>query len=781
MDNKTIVLPSARAIRHEQFLLSDNSLFLPNYVTMSEFLSKLCIVNEYRAIDDDSRILLLLEASNFQSFSSLKIERNFFTFVKNSSYIFKFFSELSAELYDINELNAADIYGEYEEHISILIELYKRYEQLCNEKKYLDKIFLPKLYTFNEAYIKDMDEVLIHIDGHLTNFELELLEKATAFTNINFLFRTSLFNTKMQEKFSSFGFVLEVDYEYLLNFNKKEILKKSKILTNKNVSCHSFSEALLQVAFVKQKIYEFINKGYQSENIAVILPNEKIAETLKSFDYKANLNFAMGVSYTKSLLYKKLQATLQLIELASVENVARLERVGDELYSMIVSSYYEELEVSYFIALLEKIKDSFSHKIEVKIFEEELYRFEKVLPSMDGMNVKSLLKLFMQRLASRSMDDIRGGKVTVMGVLETRSVSFDAVIILDFDDKNVPKRSDKDMFLNTQVREFAGLPTMSDRENLQKHYYSMLINASKEVALSYVSSTESSASRFLKQLGVLESKSYSEAHLSNILFSKSFHEPFLFEDKTYEHSFKNQRLSATKLKSYLTCKRQYYFRYVEYLKRHDIPSDTPQEYEIGNVVHDALKELYSKQDHYLDAALLKKDLYIELEKASRSSELDMYLIALQKRKLEQFCELEVQRFKEGWKVYKVEHKMELFIDGLTLEGHIDRVDVRDDVYEVLDYKTGKYPLYSKNSFMDAKDFQMEFYFLLMSRVGSVTGCGFYDLNESKIVQERFLQEKLEVLTAHIKELSAIEELDTQMCEDSSSCLFCEYKLLCQRD
>ena len=106
---------------------------------------------------------------------------------------------------------------------------------------------------------------------------------------------------------------------------------------------------------------------------------------------------------------------------------------------------------------------------------------------MKGMSVKSIIGLFLQRLGTRTLDDVRGGKVTVMGVLETRSVEFDAVIIVDFSDSNVPKKSDKDMFLNTQIRELANLPTMNDRENLQKHYYDLLIAHSKEVALSYVS------------------------------------------------------------------------------------------------------------------------------------------------------------------------------------------------------------------------------------------------------------------------------------------------------
>jgi len=200
VDESTIVLPSARAIRHEQLTQANESLFLPHYITMSDFIAKLTLVAGYKLIDEDSRVLLLLEASDFQAFNNLQIERNFFTFTKNSSYIFKFFEELSAELYDIEELSNADVYAEYEEHIAILQELYKRYEKLCSEKKLLDRIFLPKLYEFNEAYAKAHQNVLIQLDGHLTNFELELLQKAAKFTTVTLRFWATRFNEKMQNK-----------------------------------------------------------------------------------------------------------------------------------------------------------------------------------------------------------------------------------------------------------------------------------------------------------------------------------------------------------------------------------------------------------------------------------------------------------------------------------------------------------------------------------------------------------------------------------------------------
>jgi len=796
MNEATIVLPSARAIRHEQLGIEESTLFLPNHITMSDFISKLCIVKDFKTLDADSRVLLLLEASDFKTFENLKIQRNFFTFTKNSSYIFKFFEELSAELYDINMLSTSDIYGEYEEHITILIELYKRYELLCRERKLLDKIFLPKLYSFNEGYAKAHKNIELHVDGHLTNFELELLEKCCEFNSVNIVFNTSVFNTKMQNRFSDLGIALEPgvfkeNAEYTISLNTKEILQKIIITQKRKVTCESFGESILQVAFVKKKIYDFIKKGYKAEKIAVILPDEKMALTLKAFDDKSNFNFAMGEPFSKTKIYEKLNSTCQLIEQDSKENEARLERVGDEFYMELRSIYGKKSHEVDILEFLKKYKESFGKesagsKKELKIYEEELYSFKNILPFMRDMGVKSLLSVFLQRLAARTVDDVRGGKITVMGVLETRSVSFDAVVIVDFSDSNVPKKSDKDMFLNTALREMANLPTMSDRESLQKHYYEMLINRSKEVAISFVKSSDSSGSRFLKQLGIKEQNIYSELDYASILFDRANPDVKNDDEIVLEYSFltengKNKKLSATRLKTFLSCKRKYYYKYVKRIYGHEIPKDMPQEYEIGLDVHKALQELYSKKSSYDNVENLKKDLHKELDNACGKSELEEYLIAMQKRNLERFCEEEIKRFADGWQVYRCEEKLECSFAGMTLEGVIDRVDKRGNEIFVLDYKTGSYPLYTEKNFTEATDFQLEFYYLLAKSLGSVVGCGYYDLKESKIVNETFLQEKLAVLESNIKDLLNIEDVNFEKCEDVKNCLFCDYKIMCGRD
>jgi RecB family exonuclease len=748
---------------------------------MSDFVSRLCIVKDFKTLDEDGRVLLLLEASDFKNFKNLQIQRNFFTFTKNSSYIFRFFEELSAEMYDIRVLSTSDIYGEYEEHIAILVELYARYEQLCSERKVLDKIFLPKLYTFNEEYAKNHKNIELHVEGHLTNFELSLLNICCEFSSVDIIFNASRFNTKMQKKFFELGIELEAGYRYKISLNTKEIVQKERIIENKNVTCESFSEPVLQAAFVKKKIYDFIKKGYEPENIAVILPDENFANILKRFDTKSNFNFAMGESFGSTYIFEKLDATCKFIEQDSKENEARLNRVGDELYIPLRSIYGKKSQDVDILAFLNRYKEGFASKKEIKIFDEELYGFKNILSYMRDMSVKSLLSVFLQRLSSRTLDDVRGGKITVMGVLETRSVEFDAVVIVDFSDSNVPKKSDKDMFLNTHVRETANLPTMSDRENLQKHYYEMLINKSKEVAISFVKSKESSGSRFLKQLGIKEQNRHNEADYAGVLFNGITCAKTEEADIVLEYSFRDKTLSATKLKTFLTCKRKYYYKYVKYIENHEIPKDMPKEHEIGSAVHSALKELYAQRSFYESADELKRDLDAELKNACGESELEEYLIAMQKRRMDIFCQNEVKRFADGWMVEQCEASLESEFAGMRLVGQIDRVDKRGNEVFVLDYKTGSYPLYTEKNFTEATDFQLEFYYLLAQKFGNVVGCGYYDLKESKIVDEPFLQEKLALLESHVNDLLNIEDVNFSRCEDVKNCLFCDYRVMCGRE
>lgn len=72
---------------------------------------------------------------------------------------------------------------------------------------------------------------------------------------------------------------------------------------------------------------------------------------------------------------------------------------------------------------------------------------------------------------------------------------------------------------------------------------------------------------------------------------------------------------------------------------------------------------------------------------------------------------------------------------------------------------------------------MEFYYLLASTQGKVTGCGYYDLSSGKIIDETFLEEKLELLQTHLNELKEKKSFDFCKTEDEALCKYCEFSTL----
>ena len=171
------IFPTSRAQREFYSSFLDTNQLLPKAMSISELISNSTVVAEKSMADADTRVLIMQEASDFETFKDLKIDREFLSFIKNSTYLFRFFEELAIENVPIDDLELADTYAEFEEHLSILKELLARYKSILSEKKLYDKITLPSLYRLNEEFLKTHDGFTYHLEGFLNNFELNLFLK----------------------------------------------------------------------------------------------------------------------------------------------------------------------------------------------------------------------------------------------------------------------------------------------------------------------------------------------------------------------------------------------------------------------------------------------------------------------------------------------------------------------------------------------------------------------------------------------------------------------------
>jgi RecB family exonuclease len=780
MQNTLTVLPSSRSIRQRILSQKNSNTFLEPTITIAEFLNKILIVKDAKSLDSDRRDLLLLEASDFKNFSSLQIERNFFTFIQNSSYIFRFLEELSAEGVDIDSIELADTYGDYEEHLAVLNQLYKRYESICKREGVLESIFLKKEYRLNHDYLKRFKKLSIVLEGYLTNFELDILLECSKIITLEIEYESTKYNKKTSEKFINLGFNIVEGYRYILNLSDREIDKQEQAIYNNNILCKQFTQRLEQIAFIKQQLYLMIKEGIEPEHIAIIVPDESFAKQIRLFDDEKNFNFAMGRLFSESRLYKKLDSAIELLDNQTIQNSCRVDRLAKTLHEKLLPVYHQPYTKELFEDVVQFcLKDEDDSRI-VEIIEQEIYSFLTLDEHLKSLSLKQVLHIFLKRLQKLSIDDVGGGKITVMGLLESRGISYDGVIIVDFNEAYVPRSSEKDLFLNTTIRKNSGLPTTKDRESLQKHYYYLLISRAKKVAISYVENDTTIASRFLTQLGIEDiQKTQSDEYIS-ILFSKGELKPLHVKDIKAKFDFTNFKLSATSLKSFLTCKRQFFYRYIAKIESHDIPKELPQEYEIGDILHNGLKSLYENRRSFSDVESLKKSFEDILDNLNEQNPLMRYQIKLWKRRLNDFYLNEIERFKAGYEVYSCEESLTCKYGDLTLFGKIDRLDKIDNGFEVLDYKSGNYKLYTKNSINDATDFQLEFYYLLASTLAEVKSCAFYDLQSAEVIPEVLFEEKLELLKSHFKYLQETKEFNFELCEDIKQCQYCGYQIVCDR-
>jgi len=779
MSAVTTILPTSRAIRSHLLEEQASDGFLSNYLTIGEFLQRIIKVEGYTRIDEDSRVLLLLEAADFKHFAKLNIERNFFTFTENASYLFRFFEELSGELVKIEALEYADTYGEYEEHIMIMQELYRRYKALCEERKVLDTIFIPQNYQCNIDYITSLGAIELHALGYITNFELQLLQEVAEVVPLTLHYSANAYNTKLTSKFRAQGIEVVENARQKIEMKTGRVYDVVETETQINAEVESFSQSLLQVGFVKQKVYALREAGVAPEKIVVVLPDESFAEQLRRFDDEKNFNFAMGISLRDSIFITSLEAVTAYLENQTVENSARLNRVGGELLEGISQHYRAPVNRLDFSKLMEPFLEKEHDKAVIERVKEELFYFEKIIMALGDAPLKSALHLFTKRVKAKTIDDVRGGKITVMGLLETRSVRYEGVIVVNFNEGAVPRKSDKDLFLNSATRHKAGLPTTQEREDLQKLYYNELFTQARYVKIAYVNSSETVASRFLTQLGLPLATAQSDDLYASMVIPKASYEKVTKEEISAPYDFTSRTLSATGLKTFLTCRRKFYYKYIEKIKNHEIIQDMPKEHEVGSALHQALQRVYEQQNHFVELDALKKAVSKALEESGGRSVLDRYLHKLWMQRLEPFFEQEIMRFKSV-RVHSCEKKVETETRGIRLYGEIDRIDATPDGLEVLDYKSGKYSTYTLKTLENAKDFQLEFYYLLASTLGEVNNCGFYDLNTGKIIYEPFLKEKLEKLYTLLDELRETRHFEFEMTEKLSECGFCEYAYLCER-
>ena len=307
----------------------------------------------------------------------------------------------------------------------------------------------------------------------------------------------------------------------------------------------------------------------------------------------------------------------------------------------------------------------------------------------------------------------------VMGVLETRALDFDRLIILSMNEGIFPLKKAANSFIPYNLRRGFGLPTYEHQDSVWAYHFYRLIRRAKQVTLLYDTRTTGlqtgEVSRFVHQLRyhyqyplIDELVVYDVA--SSAVPPISVQKTAVVEKLLSDFLSGGPRaLSASAINTYLDCPLKFYFSVLEQIQEEDEITETVERDVFGSILHKVMEDLYAPFKGKLVTAdllkLLRKDqplltgtiarAFAELffkSSVVRPLEGENFLTGEMIRKyaekiLEQDARFTPFHYIESEK--KVRATITLSDKRVVqLKGFIDRVDSLDRVLRIVDYKTG---------------------------------------------------------------------------------------------
>ena len=428
--------------------------------------------------------------------------------------------------------------------------------------------------------------------------------------------------------------------------------------------------------------------------------------------------------------------------------------------------------------------------------------------------------------------------VQIMGILETRNIDFDNVILLSMTDTNFPgNKTGQSSFIPYNLRAAYGLPTPEQHEAMYAYYFYRLIQRAKNVSMLYCSRADEKStgerSRYIYQL---EYESHYPIEKLSIGVDLGVDEvkPIEVVKGEYEQQILNKFLqpdskkflSPTALFRYIECPLKFYLHSVAILRPQDEISDTIDALTFGNILHLTMQNLYKKFKNVSnpmdEIKKLRKRNTIEeavdqtivnilnIDKKSFSGDTILVKDIIVKYILEGI--LRYDSLSKGFTINRLEEDVNYthpISNGrcVNLQGIADRIDIVGDKLQIIDYKSGNTPhleFYGINKLFNGNAsekisniFQTLLYSMMLYRQeGTETQPTLYFA--SKMLSDDyspkiFNKEKKEYIECYSdyaeefeKELNiALEELFDystafKQTEDVDTCKYCDFKKICQR-
>jgi hypothetical protein len=384
------------------------------------------------------------------------------------------------------------------------------------------------------------------------------------------------------------------------------------------------------------------------------------------------------------------------------------------------------------LSYLNDVIDRFQERVEAKqikddvlleqmyFFKTSLLKFDKYLKEFAPvLSLDAIQRIFKQVVSPLQVpfsgEPLAG--IQIMGLLETRLLSFKNIVFISVNEGVIPSKGGYQSFLPFALRNGFGIQTHRDRESLFAYHFYRVTSQAKQIHLIFDTATEgvgsNEKSRFIRQIEQeWPEKSKQIKFFNHVgIFDQEKIDAQTTINKS-DYVIQNIKkylcvkgLSPSALNNYMESPLDFYYKNVLGIKEPNVIAEDVEHNVFGTIVHACLEEFYKPfEKRVLDVRLLgeafkKVDDIIKIEFVKEipvykrgKHYLSFYAVS---NYVKRFIRLDIDFIKKyQFPITLEKNELELNLTEsvgdlkVKFKGFADRVERRNGVTCIIDYKTG---------------------------------------------------------------------------------------------
>ena len=379
-------------------------------------------------------------------------------------------------------------------------------------------------------------------------------------------------------------------------------------------------------------------------------------------------------------------------------------------------------------SLLLQIKSNLNNdNQEEKITKAFVYAIFKVINKLSSyyskhqhiIDIATLQAVYKQviDLAEVSFEGEPLNGIQIMGVLESRVLDFETVIVTSMNEGKFPAGKSINSFIPYDVKRELGLPTYKEKDAIYTYHFYHLLQRAKNIYLLYNTESEGldagEKSRFITQLEVERQPNHELSHqIYYPVLPNSAYVPITIPKSdailNRLRQIAETGFSPSALTSYIRNPIDFYFQKILRISNVDEVEENIALNTLGTIIHETLKALYEPfigvnltETHIKSCfAILEEEVLKQFKLIYKEGEIrkgrNLLAFEVAKRHVSNFLKIEIENIQnDEVKILALEQTFERLLENpnllfpVLIKGNVDRIELRNGKIRIIDYKTGR--------------------------------------------------------------------------------------------